>query len=151
MTTLLLPYLHRSQSTWPLTENKQSKVLFTKSGTLMMLTNQAPSTRKRLRNSCKILLETSDPVTNSHKKPSMRSSRPSTRITQELSRKPRWLSSSSNSLVETEQPAGLTLKAQGRETRIGPEADIGQVHGWCWLHVSLREHPTSRLLLNMKF
>merc|ERR1711935_479385 len=88
---------------WPLQKSKQSKVSSTKSGILTMLTSQALSIRKRPRNSCKIPLVTSDPVTNSPKRPSMRSSEPSTRTTPEPSRKPRWLSSSSNFLVETEQ------------------------------------------------
>merc|ERR1711998_678120 len=103
----------------PLQKNKLSKVSSTKSGILMTLTNLALSIRKKLRNSFKTPSVTSDQVMSSPKRPSMRFSKPSTRTTQEQLRKPRWLSSSSNSLEETERSAGLAQKAQAIETRLG--------------------------------
>merc|ERR1712224_104616 len=87
---------------WQLQKNKLSKVLLTKFGRLTTSTNPVLSTKKRLRNSFKTLLVTSDPVMNSLMKLSMRSSPLSTRTTQEPLKRTRWLSSSSNFLVETE-------------------------------------------------
>ena len=76
----------------------------TKSGIHMMLISQVPSIRKRPRSSFKIPSVTSDPVTSSPKKLSMRFSVLSIRITPVPSRKPRWSFSSSNSSEETERP-----------------------------------------------
>merc|ERR1712216_909324 len=116
---------------WPLQKSKQFKVSSTKSGIPTMLTSQALSIRKRPRNSSKTPLVTSDPVTNSPKRPSMRSSKLSTRTTQEPSRRPRWLSSSSNSLMETEQAKADFRKNQEREARIGSETSNSS--GWVML------------------
>merc|ERR1712086_184293 len=87
---------------WPLQKNKLSKVSSTKSGTLMMLISQELSIKKRPRSSFKTPSVTSDPVTNSPKKLSMKSSALSIRTTPVPSRKTRWLFSSSNSSEETE-------------------------------------------------
>merc|ERR1712060_58754 len=87
---------------WPLQKNKLSKVSSTKFGRLMMLTNQVPSIKKRPRNSFKIPSATSDPVMNSPMKLSMRFSQPSTKTTQEPSKRTRWSSSSNNSSEEIE-------------------------------------------------
>merc|ERR1711865_206637 len=85
-----------------LLKNKLSKVSSTKSGTPTMLIRLEPSIKKRLRNSCKIPLETLDPVMSSPKKLLMRCSPHSIRTTQEQSRSQRWLLLSSNSLEETD-------------------------------------------------
>merc|ERR1711957_850516 len=87
----------------PLQKNKLSKVSSTKSGRLMTSTSPVLSIKKRPRNSFKIPSETSDPVTNSLMKPSMRSSPPSIRITQVPSKRTKWSFSSSNSSEETER------------------------------------------------
>merc|ERR1712086_296886 len=87
---------------WPLQKNKLSKVSSTKSGTLMMLISQELSIKKRPRSSFKTPSVTSDPVTNSPKKLSMKSSALSIRITPVPSRRARWLFSSSNSSEETD-------------------------------------------------
>merc|ERR1712086_745427 len=94
------------QSKWLLQKNKLSKVLLTRFGTLMMPISPVLSTSKRLRNSFKIPLVTSDLVTSSVMKLSMRSSLPSTKTTPELLRKTRWSYSSSNSSEETEYRVG---------------------------------------------
>ena len=76
---------------------KLSKVLLTKSGILTMLKNQVLSTRRSPINSSKTLFVTSDMVMNS---PGGRASVMSgvpTRTSTELSRRPRWFSSSSKS------------------------------------------------------
>merc|ERR1712086_287582 len=92
---------------WPLQKNKLSKVSSTKSGTLMMSISQVLLIKKRPRSSSKIPSVTSDPVTNSPKKLSMKSSELSIRITPVPSRRTRWLFSSSNSSVETELVEGI--------------------------------------------
>merc|ERR1711981_1235251 len=99
-------YLTKNKTfyTWPPLKNKLSKALSTKSGKLMTSIRVEPSTKKRPRSSFKTLSETSDPVMNSLMKLSMRYSAHSIRTTPVPSRKVRWLFSSSNSLVDNEQP-----------------------------------------------
>merc|ERR1711935_848791 len=80
---------------WQLQKNKLSKVLLTRSGRPMMSTRVESSTRKRPRSSSRIPSVTSDPA--------MRSSLPSTRTALVPSRSQRWLFSSSNFSVATEQ------------------------------------------------
>merc|ERR1711990_326868 len=94
--------LTKTLSQWQLQKNKLSKVSSTKFGRPMMSTRVENSTRKRPKSSFKILLETSDPVTNSLMRLSMRSSLPSIRTTPVPSRKVRWLFSSNNSSVDNE-------------------------------------------------
>merc|ERR1712021_191333 len=88
---------------WQLQKNKLSKVLLTRSGRPMMSTRVESSTRKRPRSSSKIPSVTSDPVMSSLTRLSMRSSLPSTRTALVPSRSQRWLFSSSNFSVATEQ------------------------------------------------
>merc|ERR1712086_1169992 len=92
------------QVKWLLLKNKLSKVSLIRSGKPTMLIRVVSSTRKRPRNSSRTPSATSDPVTSSPTRLSMRSSLPSTRMAPVPSRSQRWSFSSSNSLVETEQP-----------------------------------------------
>merc|ERR1712146_280610 len=74
----------------------------TKSGRPMTSTRVVPSTRRRQRSSSRTRSETSDQEMSSLMKLSMRYSPLSIRITQELSRRMKWSSSSNSSSVETE-------------------------------------------------
>jgi hypothetical protein len=76
----------------------------------MIVISQELSIKKRPKSSFKI---SSDPVTNSPKKLSMKSSALSIRITPVPSRRMRWLFSSSNSSEETESFDYRSLKQNG--------------------------------------
>merc|ERR1711957_677763 len=72
-----------------------------------MLTRAVHSTSRKPRNSYKTLSVTSDQVMNSPMKLSMRSSPPSTKTDPVPLRSPRWLSSSSNFLVDHEHDGAI--------------------------------------------
>merc|ERR1712048_55327 len=89
---------------WLLQKNKLSKVSLTKFGRPTTSTRVVSSIRMRPRSSFRTPSETSDPVTSSPTRHSMRSSPPSTKTTPEPSKNLKWSSSSSSFLVATEIP-----------------------------------------------